>query len=83
MASTASSTKSSVRENSPRRRFRVFQAGRAYGVENRAIAGCARDDFKMVVSGAAAPDPRGKPHRQIDSTFEGLSASSAGARLCL
>jgi hypothetical protein len=95
MARTASSNKSSVRENSPRRRFRVFQAGRVYGVENHAIAPCARDDFKLAVSdkcfahpsyalsvGGVAPEPGGRLHRQTDCGFDDLPGNSVGAREC-
>jgi len=96
MARTASSNKSSAREHSPRRGIRVFSAGWASGLGNRAVKPLVRVGFEVVVLdscsadvssayriGAATREPGGKRPRQIHCDFDNLPASSVGARLCL
>ena len=96
MARTASSNKSSVREHSPPCGIRVFSAGWASGLGNRAVKplvrvgfefgvldSCSADVSSAFCVGAAVPEPSSNPHRQIHRDFDNLPASSVGARLCL
>jgi len=95
MARTASSNKSSAREDSRRCGIRVFSAGWAPSAGNRAIKRFVREGFGITSLdscsagassafriGAAAPELGGKGHRQINCDFDNLPATSVGAPLC-